>query len=69
MTFKQKYTENKKLIRNYADVMPLVKKERDLRKLAAELVRLIDQNEIIMAMPVGNYNNNTSMRKETVAQL
>lgn len=69
MTFKQKYTENKKMIRLYADFMPLANKETDILKLSREITRLSVQNELIMAMPVANYTKDALIRKETVPQL
>lgn len=61
MTWKQKYNENKKLIKLYDDFLVAVSVSFDDRlKLVTEIGRLNEQNKMIEQMPVARFHQDTN---------
>ncbi|MDB4157950.1 hypothetical protein N9609_00515 [bacterium] len=61
MTYKQKYSENKKLIKLYDDfLMAISISLEDRLKLITEIARLHIQNKKIEEMPVGDFHSDTN---------
>ena len=50
MTFRNKYNENKRLLRGYVDFLPECTTYEDILKLSTEIGRLNEQNKAIEKM-------------------
>ena len=68
MTFYHKYKENKKMIQLYIDFLPYVTKPRQQLKLVNEIRHLLNENEMIQAMPVARFKTDMLDTKKLVEQ-